>query len=135
MTELLQTLRTIHESTAQGPLVVFATLPGETHGLGLQMAALVGASAGCRVIYLGTDIPLAQTAALARDIGASAVALSISSASDPAGVARLLTELRASLPSTVELVVGGGGAPSGSEDARVLPDFDTLQRWCESLAA
>jgi methanogenic corrinoid protein MtbC1 len=135
LSELLRTFRMLHESKARGPLAIFATLPGESHGLGLQMAALVGAAAGFRVIYLGTDVPVAQIAELALDTSALAVALSVSSASDPAGVARLLTELRGSLPSAVELVVGGDGAPTDSEDARVLPDFDALRRWCENRAA
>ena len=76
--DLLGSLRLPFEERATGPLVVYATLPGEAHALGLQMAALVLAAGGCRSLYLGTEVPVAQTAALARDLGARAVAISVS---------------------------------------------------------
>jgi len=58
--DLLRSLRLPLEERAGGPLVVLATLPGEAHGLGLQMAALVVAFAGCRVLYLGTETPVPE---------------------------------------------------------------------------
>ena len=45
---LLASLRLPFEEQARGPLVVYATLPGELHGLGLQMSALALATTGCR---------------------------------------------------------------------------------------
>ena len=74
------------EEQARGPLVVYATLPGELHGLGLQMSALVLTAAGCRGLYLGTDVPVPQIAALVRDLAAPAVALSISRATRGPGL-------------------------------------------------
>ena len=44
--DLLRSLRMPLEERATGVLVVFATLPGEVHGLGLQMSALILAAAG-----------------------------------------------------------------------------------------
>ena len=43
------------DDRAHGPAVVLATLPGEAHAIGLQMAALVIAMSGCRVCYVGPD--------------------------------------------------------------------------------
>ncbi|MGE0683990.1 MAG: MerR family transcriptional regulator, partial [Candidatus Binatia bacterium] len=66
--DLLRSLRLPLEERARGPLVIFASLPGESHGLGLQMAALILASVGCRILYLGTEVPPIQIAGLAKDI-------------------------------------------------------------------
>lgn len=131
--DLLRSLRVPFDARAHGPLLVLATLSGETHGLGLQMAALVGAAAGCRVLFLGTDVPVAQIAAVAQDIGARAVALSISSASDAGDVARQLRDLRAGLPQGIEVVAGGEGAPRSVDGVHVLADFEALRTWCETL--
>ena len=131
--DLLRALRLPFDTRAGGPPVVFATLAGETHGLGLQMAALIAASSGCRVLYMGTDVPLAQICAAARDTAAAAVALSVSSASDASATGSQLAELRASLPIEVDVVIGGAGAPSGVPGIRVLDGVDALAAWCEAL--
>lgn len=129
--DLLRSLRIPLEERATGPLVVFATLPGESHGIGLQMSALALAATGCRVLYLGTDVPVAQVASLVRDLGARAVAISVSSATKGAGTLAMLRKLRDALPRRVLLVVGGDGAPAsrpGIESLRTLPELDALGR-------
>jgi len=129
--DLLRSLRIPLEERATGPLVVFATLPGESHGIGLQMSALALAATGCRVLYLGTDIPVAQVASLVRDLGARAVAISVSSATKGAGTLALLRKLRDALPRRVLLLVGGDGAPAsrpGIESLHTLPELDALGR-------
>jgi methanogenic corrinoid protein MtbC1 len=134
--DLLRSLRLPLEERATGPLVVFATLPGETHGLGLQMSALVLAAVGCRVLYLGTEVPVAQLASLARDLAARAVAISVSTATRGAATAAALRKLREALPRRVLLVAGGDGAPPASrpgiETVRTLPDLDA---WGRRVAA
>jgi hypothetical protein len=50
------------------------SLPGEPHGLGLQMAALVLGVVGCRVLNLATETPVPEMARLARDLNARVVA-------------------------------------------------------------
>jgi methanogenic corrinoid protein MtbC1/DNA-binding transcriptional MerR regulator len=129
--DLLRSLRMPLEERATGPLVAFATLPGEAHGLGLQMAALVLAAAGCRVLYLGTEVPIPQVAALARDLAARAVAVSVSSATKGAGSATALRRLREALPRRVLLVAGGDGAPAsrpGIDSGRSLRELDAWGR-------
>jgi len=133
--DLLRSLRLPLEERARGPLVVFATLPGEAHGLGLQMSALVLAAAGCRILYVGTEVPVAQLASLARDLAARAVAISVSTGTKGAATASALRKLRESLPRRVLLVAGGDGAPpprSGIENVRTLPDLDA---WGRRVAA
>ena len=58
------------------PKLLFSTLPGEHHELGLLMAALLAYGAGAPLLYLGTDLPARDLATLAGELGAKAVALS-----------------------------------------------------------
>jgi MerR family transcriptional regulator, light-induced transcriptional regulator len=133
--DLLRSLRLPIEERATGPLVVHATLPGEPHGLGLQMSALVLAAAGCRGLFLGTDVPVPQISSLARDIGARAVAVSVSLATKGPATAGALRKLRASLPRRVLLVVGGEGAPSARPGIDAITDLRELDGWGRRLAA
>jgi methanogenic corrinoid protein MtbC1 len=133
--DLLRALRTPFEERASGPLVVFATLPGEAHGLGLQMSALVLAAAGCRVLYLGTEVPIAQIATLAHDLGARAVAISMSSATKGAASAGALKKLRELLSRRVVILVGGEGAPRSRPGVEAAGGLRELDAWGRRLAA
>ncbi len=44
-------------SAADAPKILFATLPGERHELGLLVSALVAMGAGANPIYLGAELP------------------------------------------------------------------------------
>ncbi len=123
--DVLGTLRQPFAERAAGPLVVLATLPGELHALGLQMAALLFAASGWRVVDLGTDCPVAQIAETARELRASAAAVSISAVSRPRA-AQGLRELRAQLPPSCRLFAGGDGAPARSASAEVIRDLPAL---------
>jgi len=135
ISDLLRSLRLPLEERATGPLVVFATLPGEGHGLGLQMSALVLAATGCRILYLGTEVPVPQVAALARDLSARAVAVSVSGATKGAASTAALRRLREALSRRVLLVAGGDGAPpprTGLESVKTLRGLDA---WGRRVAA
>jgi DNA-binding transcriptional MerR regulator/methylmalonyl-CoA mutase cobalamin-binding subunit len=127
--DILRGFRTPFETTARGPLVVCATLPGEHHGLGVDMAALVLASAGARPVVVGTDLPLADLVAVARERGASAVALSVSRASRAPEVRRALKQLARELPAHVVLIVGGAGAYAAPSEARAITRWADLAAW------
>ena len=127
--DLLRSLRMPREERATGPLVAFATLPGEAHGLGLQMAALVLATAGCRVLYLGTDVPIPQIASLARDLAARAAAISVSSGTKGTATAAALRRLREALPRRVLLIAGGEGAPAARPGIDSIPSLRELDAW------
>jgi methanogenic corrinoid protein MtbC1 len=133
--DLLRSLRMPLEERATGVLVVFATLPGEAHGLGLQMSALVLAAAGCRILYLGTEVPVAQVASLARDLAARAVAISMSSATKGAASAAALRKLREALPRRVALVAGGDGVPAARPGIDAVHSLRDLDAWGRRLAA
>jgi len=133
--DLLRSLRMPREERATGPLVAFATLPGEAHGLGLQMAALVLATAGCRILYLGTEVPIPQVASLARDLAARATAISVSSSSKGTATATALRRLREALPRRVLLITGGEGAPASRPGIDSIPSLRDLDAWGRRIAA
>jgi DNA-binding transcriptional MerR regulator len=125
LADLLRTLRAPLDERATGPTAVLATLPGEQHGLGLLMAALVLAAAGVRVRLAGTDLPVTEIAALAREIKTRAVVVSVSLSGQPQA-ARQLRALRARLPRATALLMGGQGAPAEVPGAEHVDSFDAL---------
>jgi methanogenic corrinoid protein MtbC1 len=127
--DFLRAVRQPFDERATGPITALATLPGELHGIGLQMSALVFALAGWRTLVLGVDTPLEQIAALAREAPIAAVALSCVQPSQRNTVARV-ESLRRRLPRSVALIVGGAGAPRGRRRGiDVMPDLFSLERW------
>jgi methanogenic corrinoid protein MtbC1 len=131
--DVLRSLRLPLEERAGGPLIVLSTLPGEAHGLGLQMAALVVAFAGCRVLYLGTETPLPDMVTLTRDLGARALALSVSASGRKPRTDALVRRVRAMLPRRTALLVGGEGAPGHSAGVEVFPDLQSLESWAGGI--
>jgi methanogenic corrinoid protein MtbC1 len=133
LSDVMRAIRLPLDLASAGPTVVCATLPGEAHAIGLQMVALLLSSSGLRVLYLGTEIPPPELGRLARELGARAVALSVSEAADGAAVRRHLAKLREALPRGVQVLVGGRGAPAGRTDIVTVDDFAGLVRWAQSL--
>jgi methanogenic corrinoid protein MtbC1 len=131
--DVLRSLRLPLEERARGPLVVLSTLPGEAHGLGLQMAAMVVAFAGCRILYLGTETPIPDMLSLTRDLGARALALSVSASGRKPPTAARVRRLREMLPRRTALVVGGAGAPLPSPGVQVFADLQGLEGWAGGI--
>jgi methanogenic corrinoid protein MtbC1 len=133
--DFLRTARSRLEDRAAGPLAVLATLPGELHGLGLHMAALVFAQAGWRHLLLGVDTPVDQLAALAREAGPEAVAISCVQRGH-ASPGRIRA-LRRALPQRLPLLLGGKAAPRSSKVAgvEIFSDLSQLDRWAKARLA
>jgi DNA-binding transcriptional MerR regulator/methylmalonyl-CoA mutase cobalamin-binding subunit len=94
----------------QRPRVLFATLPGERHELGLIGAGLQAHEAGMPVLYLGTELPAAEIVRVAAKLGAAGVALS---SVDPEQARLALAELReldAALAPGLPVWLGGANA-------------------------
>ena len=92
------------------PKIVFATPAGERHELGLLSAALLTASAGYGVVYLGPDLPAADIAHAAAAAGARVVIVSLTT---PGAVTRGEMRTLARIGQAgVELWVGGPEAQS-----------------------
>jgi methanogenic corrinoid protein MtbC1 len=130
--DVLRSVRMPWEERARGPLVVLATLPGESHGLGLQMAAVVLATAGCRLLYLGTEVPVPELVAVARDLGARAVGVSVSTATGGPAATRQIARLRGLLPRRVALLAGGTGTVGARAGVTRIADLSALHAWARA---
>ena len=125
--DFLRSVRQPLEDRARGPVAALATLPGELHGLGLEMAALVFALADWRPLILGVDTPIDQIAALTEEVPIAVVALSCVEPQDSRRTAQVRA-LRRRLPRRLPLVIGGSGAPDVAGTVN-LPDLPALERW------
>jgi MerR family transcriptional regulator, light-induced transcriptional regulator len=128
--DLLRTVRLPLDDRACGPLIILATLPGEEHDLGLEMAALTVASAGWRCRYLGIQVPEEEIVAAA-GLDARAVGLSVSRFNGGTASSDRVRRLRALLPAEISLLVGGDGA-SQEPGVQTFSDFATLADWADA---
>jgi DNA-binding transcriptional MerR regulator/methylmalonyl-CoA mutase cobalamin-binding subunit len=120
------------------PVVLLATLEGETHTLGTRLAAVVVAAAGADARVLGTAAPVAEVAATARESGARAVGVSIPLGSGGVETDRRLAALRDLLAPGVELLAGGRGARGprrGPRGVRFPGSLEALDAWARALVA
>jgi DNA-binding transcriptional MerR regulator len=92
------------------PRLLFATLPGERHELGLLGAALHAYEAGVPVLYLGTELPALELARVVDRLDAAAVALSSVDPGQAKAALEQLGTLHAALPPDVAICVGGANA-------------------------
>jgi len=83
---------------------------------------------------VGTEVPPAQVASLAKDLKARAVAVSVSRASRGAAMTTQIANLRRSLPRRIALVVGGDGAPPPRPGVEVVQQLTALDAWGRRLA-
>jgi methanogenic corrinoid protein MtbC1/DNA-binding transcriptional MerR regulator len=120
--------------SAGAPAIVVATPAGQSHEMGAMLVSAAAASNGWRVIYLGCDLPAAEIASAAQRTRATTVALSIVYPTDDERLNEELRELRAALPPSVAIVVGGSGADGYSPalreiGAEVLMSLGALRNW------
>jgi DNA-binding transcriptional MerR regulator/methylmalonyl-CoA mutase cobalamin-binding subunit len=128
-----------YDRTARRGPIVFATLPGERHELGLLTSAMVCASRGFRVHYLGPDLPPAEIARYARETGAIVVGVSLVLCESLSTVRSQLEELVAGLPQETCVWLGGAAARDLPADAlpsrcHVLEDGADLEQRLELLS-
>jgi methanogenic corrinoid protein MtbC1 len=98
-----------YDRAARRRPIVFATLPGERHELGLLMSALICGSHGFKVHYLGPDLPAEEIARYARSIDAAVVALSIVLLDGLERRAGEIGTLAEGLPAGTLVWLGGSG--------------------------
>jgi DNA-binding transcriptional MerR regulator/methylmalonyl-CoA mutase cobalamin-binding subunit len=125
----LRLLLSAFEDTERAPLVLLATLSGEMHALGLDMAAAYLAAGGAAPRLAGPDLPPEQIADAARALGADAVGISVSLAADPRATAKQVRRLARILPRSARLWLGGAGAPAlevNEEALAVIPSWSVL---------
>lgn len=129
-----------YDRSARGAPIVFATLPGERHELGLLTSAMMCASRGFKAHYLGPDLPPAEIARFAREVDAAVVALSVVLQDRMPEVPAQLAELAANLPDSTGIWLGGYAARELPRDQLpprcvVLADGAELEQRLEMLPA
>lgn len=133
----LRLMRVPLQSSAGGRPVVLASLPNESHALGLQVAALAITVAGRAVRVLGPHLPSDEIVHAAEVLDAAAVGVSMSIFAQQEETARELEAIRKALPKAIEVWVGGAGSarleqlPGG---IRRLPTLDDLDQAVAGLS-
>jgi DNA-binding transcriptional MerR regulator len=89
------------------PQVLFLTLPGERHKLGLLLAALQFHQAGVQSLLLNEELPLSEIPELVAELKVDGVALSFSSHYPSRQAKHDLRSLRKSLDPAITVVAGG----------------------------
>lgn len=107
LSDLLRGLLASGERTANQPRILFLTLSGERHKLGLLMSAALFQAEGIDCLLIQEELPLHEVPQLAVDLACDAVALSFS-AHYPARLAhRDLAALRERLAAEIGIIAGG----------------------------
>jgi MerR family transcriptional regulator, light-induced transcriptional regulator len=131
----LRTLRAPQEVSASGAPLLLATLPGESHELGVQLVALASVIAGRSVRVLGASTPVDEIVAAAESLRPAAVGLSISPTTADDATRELVLELRGRLPKDVRLWLGGAGATMLGALPAEIRGLETLDDLDAALAA
>ena len=114
------------------PRLLFATLSGERHEIGTLGAAMLAASSGLGVAYLGPDLPAREIVESVRPAGAQVLVLGLTATSPDKATERELRTIVRDLPQEVELWAGGRGAVPHtaliSPRGLVLRDYNAYQQ-------
>ncbi len=86
--------------------VMFATLDGEHHEIGLLSSALIMVNHGVDPLYLGTGVPAKEVACAASKTGAVTVVIG-STMADADLFAEILLDVRRQLPQQISIIAGG----------------------------
>jgi methanogenic corrinoid protein MtbC1 len=139
MRNLLGSLVRVQAPRDGRPGVVFATPAGERHEIGILAAAMLGATAGLGVIYLGADLPHEDVVEAVRRTGARVVVLGMTVTGDvlPEQTARSIAQ---ALPRGVDILVGGAATNGRAEPLReagvtALRDFEALENAYRGMGA
>jgi len=105
---VLDALRSAQSRPFASPSIVVCTPSGQLHEIGALMAAVMAASEGWRVTYLGADLPASDISESCARRNAVAVGLSISYGNtNREAVLDEIRHLRRILPADIALLVGG----------------------------
>jgi DNA-binding transcriptional MerR regulator len=112
--------------------LLFATLSGDRHEIGTLGAAMLAASSGLGVTYLGPDLPARDIVESVRPAGATVVVVGLTTALPRKAKERELGIVVRDLPKEIELWTGGRGAVRFAPIIRprglVLADYDAYRK-------
>ena len=110
---MLGSLLRLYPQSSRGDTMVLATPAGERHEFGLMIVALMAASRGWRVVFLGADIPATEIARAVRLTSPRVLALSV--VTDRMGTSKELSEIASLVPFPTRIWIGGAEAPKYEE--------------------
>ena len=110
MRNILGSFLRLYARPEASPRLLFATLAGERHEIGTLGAAMLAASSGLGVAYLGPDLPAREIVDSVGPAGAQVLVLGLTTTSADKTTARELHTIVRDLPKEVELWAGGRGA-------------------------
>jgi DNA-binding transcriptional MerR regulator/methylmalonyl-CoA mutase cobalamin-binding subunit len=99
----------LDSGVGHGPEGVCAGAPGELHELGLMACALRLAAGGWKVLYLGPDVPLEETARVVKERKPALVCTSLVVRRGAGECGEIAAELRRTTPRETAVVIGGAG--------------------------
>lgn len=112
--------------------LLFATPSGERHEIGTLGAAMLAATSGLGVAYLGPDLPARAIVESVKPAGAHVLVLGLTTSSAAKSKERDLRTIVRDLPANVELWAGGRGAERHaaiiSARGLVLGDYQAYQQ-------
>ena len=115
-----------------GARMLFLTLSGKRHKLGLLMSAALFHQQGIEIILLHEELPLSEIPQLAADLQVAGVALSFSAHYSVTQAKKNLVSLRKALDRKVKLFAGGYAVQSGINlpDIIVCTELDKIPALC-----
>ena len=132
MRNILGSFLRLYARPEASPRLVFATLAGERHEIGTLGAAMLAASSGLGVAYLGPDLPAREIVESVRPAGARVLVLGLTATTAAKARERELRTIVNDLPKPVELWAGGRGAARHASiitpRGLVLDDYASYQR-------
>jgi|TARA_B100001079_G_scaffold265623_1_gene271610 DNA-binding transcriptional MerR regulator len=116
-----------------GPKVVLATLPEETHSTGLLMCAVVTSLTNFKIVFLGPDTPVKDIVKTTKNCRAQLLCLSVSGCVDSRKAINQLDQIRRGLNEKINIAVGGKGAPDVSSGAACFENLPDYYKWINEM--
>jgi DNA-binding transcriptional MerR regulator len=132
MRNILGSFLRLYARPEMSPRLLFATPAGERHEIGTLGAAMLAASSGLGVAYLGPDLPAREIVDSVKPAGAHVLVLGLTAALPGKATERELRTIVRNLPKETELWVGGRDAVRHaaliSPRGLVLRDYNAYQQ-------
>lgn len=127
---LLSSLFRLYPPDENAETIVLATPAGERHEFGILLGALIAATRGWRVIYLGVDLPAVEIIRTVRMVKARVLALSVVTSQGDQTQAELQS-IADELPQNARVWIGGADAAKHRDlidraDWILIRDLDDL---------
>ena len=129
---LLGSFLRLHSRAGAQARLLFATPAGDRHEIGTMGAAMLAASSGLDVVYLGPDLPAAELVKSVKPAAARVLVLGLTTPTSAKAIEGELRTILRRLPKSVELWVGGPGAKRHAalvgKRGLILGDYETFQK-------